>query len=90
MNKIIKDKLKKVGAKSYSESPMRAVTGVSMSFEQVERFAELIVMECGNIVSGLVVPETFEQDIGPYEKWNQALGHAALEIEHHFFGDAHK
>jgi hypothetical protein len=55
-----------------------------------DKLSELIVMECGNIVSGLIVPETPEQDIGPYEKWNQALGHAALEIEQHFFGDAHK
>jgi len=54
--------------------------------DDLEKFAELIVQECGNIISGLIVPETFEQDIGPYEKWNQALGHAALEIEQHFFG----
>jgi hypothetical protein len=51
-----------------------------------DKLSELIVQECGNIISGLIVPETFEQDIGPYEKWNQALGHAALEIEQHFFG----
>ena len=54
--------------------------------DDIEKFAELIVQECLNKVSGLIIEETFEQDIGPYEKWNQALGHAALEIEQHFFG----
>ena len=54
--------------------------------EFCEKFAELIVQECLNKISGLIVPETFEQGIEPYEKWNQALGHAALEIEQHFFG----
>lgn len=52
--------------------------------DDLQKFAELIVQECLDKVSGLIVPETFEQDIGPYEKWNQALGHAALEIEQHF------
>ena len=59
---------------------------IGNSHDAAERFAQLIVQECLNKISGLIVPETFEQDIGPYEKWNQALGHAALEIEQHFFG----
>lgn len=36
------------GAKLYTEPPMRAVTGASMSFEQLQTFAELIVKECLN------------------------------------------
>lgn len=56
----------------------------------LEKFGEMITIECLQKIDGLIVPETFEQDIGPYEKWNQALGHAALEIEQHFFGDAHE
>lgn len=54
--------------------------------QDIQKFADLIVQECLYKISGLVVPETFEQDIGPYEKWNQALGHAALEIKQHFHG----
>jgi hypothetical protein len=37
------------GAKLYTEPPMRAVTGVSMSFEQLHTFAELIVRECAAV-----------------------------------------
>ena len=54
----------------------------------VEKFAELIIQDIGQIVSGLIVPETWEQDIGPYEHWNRALGTVALEIEQHFYGEA--
>jgi hypothetical protein len=77
MNKRIKELLEQVGV-IYNVMPKDTV---------YEKFAELIVMECLNKISGLIIPETFEQDIEPYEKWNQALGHAALEIEQHFFGD---
>ena len=54
-----------------------------------DNLAELIVRECLDKISGLVIPEEAIQPIGSYEKWNQALGHAALEIEQHFYGDAH-
>ena len=57
--------------------------------QDIQKFAESVVMECLRKIDGLIIPETFEQSIGPYEKWNQALGHAALEIEQHFFGDQH-
>jgi hypothetical protein len=54
---------------------------------QYKEFAELIVRECLGKISGLVIPEEAILPVGSYEKWNQALGHAALEIEQHFFGD---
>jgi hypothetical protein len=53
-----------------------------------EKFAELIIKDIGQIVSGLIVPETFEQDIDQYEHWNRALATVALEIEQHFYGEA--
>jgi len=56
----------------------------------LEKFAELVINDIGQIVSELIVPETWEQDTGPYEHWNRALGTVALEIEQHFFGDAHE
>lgn len=55
-----------------------------------EKFAELIVQRIQQIVSDLIVPETLEQDIGPYDHWNRALGTVALEIEQHFYGDSHE
>lgn len=63
--------------------------GESRWFDK-EKFAELIIADVGQIVSGLIVPETWEQDPGPYEHWNRALGTVALEIEQHFYGDAHE
>ena len=50
MNERIKELTFKAGAKLYSEPPMRQVTGVSMSFESVEKFAHLIVQECANLL----------------------------------------
>jgi hypothetical protein len=52
-----------------------------------QKLLELIVMECLEKISGLIVPETFEQSISPYEKWNRALATVALEIEQHFYGN---
>jgi hypothetical protein len=50
MNERIRELTFKAGAKLYSEPPTRAVTGVTMSFESVEKFAELIVQECCKVV----------------------------------------
>jgi hypothetical protein len=49
MNERIKEFVFEAGAKLYSEPPMRSVTGVSMTFEQVEKFAELIIAECADL-----------------------------------------
>lgn len=46
MTERIRELTFQAGAKLYSEPPMREVTGVSMSFESVEKFAELIIREC--------------------------------------------
>lgn len=74
-------------ATTYIE-PVPGHSGEGWIFDK-EKFAQLIVQECLDKISGLVVPEEAIQPIGSYEKWNQALGHAALEIEQHFYGDAH-
>lgn len=82
MNELIKEFAKQAGFKvNWQHEDVQAI-----KMAQYTEFAELIVQECLNKISGLIVTETFEQDIGPYEKWNQALGHAALEIEQHFHG----
>ena len=88
MNKLFK----KLADEAFFDEASSITSDIMYKFSdhKMQKFAELIVKECGKIVSGLIVPETFEQDIGPYEKWNQALGHAALEIEQEFFGDAHQ
>ena len=55
--------------------------------QSLNAFAELIIQECLDKISGLIVEETFEnlEEIQPWLKWNQALGNAALDIEQHFF-----
>lgn len=79
MNERIKELLSQAGV-HYEVMPANTI---------YEKFAELIIQDIGQIVTGLIVPETWEQDIGPYEHWNRALGTIALEIEQHFYGDAH-
>lgn len=59
-------------------------TGLHARSFSLNRYTELIVQECLNKISGLVIPEEAIQPFGSYEKWNQALGHARLEIEQHF------
>jgi hypothetical protein len=49
MNPVVQKIIDQVGIKPYSEPPMRAVTGYSMTFEQMEKFVQLIVDECANI-----------------------------------------
>lgn len=51
---------------------------------ECKKFVELIVMECLDKISGLVIPEEDILPVDSYEQWNQALGHAVLEIEQHF------
>jgi hypothetical protein len=88
MNKRIKELAQEAGIKYGSAvdhfySP--ATDGITR--QDMTKFAQLIIRDIGQIVSGLIVPETFEQDIGPYEYWNRALGTLAIEIEQHFYGE---
>jgi hypothetical protein len=50
----------------------------------LEKFADLIIEDIGEMLRGLLVEESFDRDIGPWEYWNKALGHLALEIEERF------
>ena len=56
MNEQIKGLVWKAGGKFYTEPPARQVTGISMSFEQVEKFTELIVRECVNEIETYQIP----------------------------------
>jgi hypothetical protein len=64
--------------------PVPGRTGLHVRSFSLERYTELIVQECLDKISGLVIPEEAIQPVGSYEKWNIALGHAALEIKEHF------
>lgn len=69
--------------------PIPGHSGEGWIFDK-EKFADLIINDIGEILRGLIVPETWEQDTGPYEHRNRALATVALEIEQHFYGDAHE
>ena len=49
MNKRIRLLAEQAGAETWSRAPMRAVTGLAFTDENLEKFAELIVRECADI-----------------------------------------
>jgi len=46
MNERIRELAEQAGAETWSRAPMRAVTGLAFTDENLEKFAELIVREC--------------------------------------------
>ena len=52
MNERIKELAEKAGAETWSRAPMRAVTGLAFTDENLKKFAELIVLECVGVVEG--------------------------------------
>lgn len=46
MNERIKELAEQAGAETWSRAPMRAITGLAFTDENLEKFAELIVQEC--------------------------------------------
>ena len=51
MNERIKELAEKAGAETWSRAPMRAVTGLAFTDENLKKFAELIVRECIDTIS---------------------------------------
>ena len=68
MNERIKQLAEQAGAETWSRAPMRAVTGLAFTDENLEKFAQLMVFECVNAV----MDGTKEGD------------HYAQRIEQHF------
>ena len=69
MTERIRELTFKAGAKLYSVPPSRQITGVTMSFESVEKFAELIIRDCVEKI------ETYQIPVG-----NSAVGEMACEL----------
>lgn len=84
MNKRIKELSDRSGI-NLTPAQFSGVLADNIDEFELEKFADLIINDIGEILKGLIVPETWEQDIGPYEYWNRALGTLALEIEQHFW-----
>jgi wyosine [tRNA(Phe)-imidazoG37] synthetase (radical SAM superfamily) len=75
MNERIKQLAEQAGAETWSRAPMRAVTGLAFTDENLEKFAELIVQECIDIIA----PYTVRMS-RPGEEYL----HPILEIKQHF------
>jgi hypothetical protein len=73
MNDRIRELAEQAGAETWSRAPMRAVTGLAFTDENLEKFAELIVQKCADI------GERYAD--GNYEVRNQILEHFGLEEE---------
>lgn len=50
MNERIRELAGQAGAETWSRAPLRAVTGLAFTDENLEKFAELIVRECSNFL----------------------------------------
>ena len=76
MNERIKLLAKQAVAETWSRAPMRAVTGLAFTDENLEKFAQLIVKECAAYLNvAMEVYTQSEQDL--YDR-------GATKIKQHF------
>jgi wyosine [tRNA(Phe)-imidazoG37] synthetase (radical SAM superfamily) len=85
MNEKIVKLAEQAGAETWSRAPMRAVTGLAFTDENLEKFAELIVRECIDKIT------TYDLVPGHSAKWEDIYDiHARLlqdlgeELKEHF------
>ena len=91
MNERIWKLAEQAGAETWSRAPMRAVTGLAFTDENLEKFAELIIQECTQVLFdeseklfGLYSEETNFHWAAEYEvQSNQCIDNIGL-IEKHF------
>ena len=84
MNERIKLLAEQAGAETWSRAPMRAVTGLAFTDENLEKFAELIVRECIQ-VSEPVLDEPYE-DMTEFGKGLVEGQDVAIEKIKQYFG----
>ena len=80
MNERIRELTFQAGAKLYSEPLMREVTGVSMSFESVEKFAQLIVRECAKELRDIEQEADRAYRVGEVDERNEFDGYDFAEM----------
>jgi hypothetical protein len=93
MNERIKKLAEQAGAETWSRAPMRAVTGLAFTNENLQKFAELIINECIDQVVGTKIvgqlsgdkfAELSESADNKYTQWNNALVIATMNVRDHF------
>ena len=77
MNKLIKLLAGQAGAETWSRAPMRAVTGLAFTDENLEKFAELIVRECADHCDLLL-------DHKINSEWSRGTHDCSRAIKKHF------
>jgi hypothetical protein len=77
MNERIKLLAQQAGAETWSRAPMRAVTGLAFTDENLEKFAELIVRECANHCDLLL-------DHKISSEWSRGTHDCSRAIKKHF------
>ena len=68
MNERIKLLAEQAGAETWSRAPMRAVTGLAFTDENLKKFAELIVAECMKLNSKELSITAIERLLPLYEE----------------------
>jgi hypothetical protein len=76
MNERIQQLALQAGAETWSRAPMRAVTGLAFTDENLEKFAQLIVRECIAICKDIDGEEDAMAKCGRQD--------CAVEIREHF------
>ena len=93
MNERIRELAEQAGAETWSRAPMRAVTGLAFTNENLQKFAELIINECIDQVAGTKIvgqlsgdefAELSESANNKYTQWNNALVIATMNVRDHF------
>ena len=71
MNERIRQLADEAGAETWSRAPMRAVTGLAFTDENLKKFTELIVQECMDVVAKKCASPTAYQALA--EHWGVEL-----------------
>ena len=76
MNERIKELAEQAGAETWSRAPMRAVTGLAFTDENLEKFAELIVQECIGVLN--------KRFMGDLNREDMEVRRCIADVEKHF------
>jgi len=69
MNEKIRELAEQAGAETWSRAPMRAITGLAFTDENLAKFAQLIVRECVKQVEEQYLPVITDDNMMKEEHW---------------------
>jgi hypothetical protein len=89
LNERITQLAEQAGAETWSRAPMRAVTGLAFTDENLEKFADMIVRECMRQVEEQYKPVLEDEIMMKDTHWDgyvQCGVDSVVAIREHFFG----